>query len=62
MRAARPLQIPRQVGIAGSLRALFGNILYPLFVQSNAIKGIRLEDAKGKDRGEAACNKKNSNQ
>ncbi len=54
MRAARPLQIPGQVGFAGGLQALFRYARDPVFSEQESVEGVGLEDAEGDDGGEPA--------
>src|SRR5258706_11426049 len=53
MRTPRPLEIPRQVGIAFCLHALLLDISDPLLAGHEAIKGIRLKDAEGNQGSES---------
>jgi hypothetical protein len=62
MCAPRPLQIPRQVGFAGGLCALFADVLNPLLAEHETVEGVGLEDAEGDDGGESARDQKRSDQ
>ncbi len=56
------MQVPRQVGIAFGLNALFLNIGDPLRVESKPVERIRLENAEGDQRGESAGDEAGDNE
>ncbi len=58
----RPLQIPRQVREACGLCADLLHVREPLLVGEDGVEGVGLEDAEGKDGGEAADNQIQSDQ
>ena len=61
MRATRPLQIPRQVGRASRLEALFGNALDPLLIEQQSAERIWLENAEGQNGGKSANDEEDEN-
>src|SRR5512134_2804488 len=62
MGTPRPLQIPGQVGVTFRLDTLFLDIRDPLRVESNPIKGIRLENAEGNNRCNSSRDQANEDQ